>query len=150
MSLKEKFLKELSLAVKSKDSERVKTLRFLMAGIKNKEIEKRPHPLKEEDHFAVLKKQIKQIHESLEHYKKAGYTDQIQKEEFQLSVLQAFMPKALSQEELKKMVQDLIAKKASVSMKDMGFIMKELMAKTKNSVDGRQLSNMVREELSQL
>ena len=148
MNLKDTISKELSQAVKNKDSEKVKTLRFLMAGFKNKEIEKRPDPLKEEDYFAVLKKQIKQINESLEHYKKAGYKEQAQKEEFQLSQLQPFMPKALSPEELKKKVQELIAKRDSASMKDMGFIMKELMAQTKNSVDGRLLSKLVREELS--
>ena len=150
MSLKEKVLKEMSLAVKNKETEKLKALRFLMAGIKNKEIEKRPNPLKEEDAVAVLKKQVKQINESLECYQKAGYTDQVQKEQFQLSVLQAFMPKTLSEEELKKMVQDMIVEKKASSIKDMGFIMKEIMAKTKNLVDGRQLSQMVREELSQL
>ena len=150
MSLKEKILKELSSSMKQRDSARVKVLRFLSSAVKNKEIEIRPKDLTDEHVISVLKKQIKQVKESLEHYKKADYKDQVKEEEFQLSVLQSYLPESLSSEELKKIVLEEIANNQASSIKDMGVVMKGVMTKTKGSADGKQLSQMVREELSNL
>lgn len=150
MSLKEKILKEMSASMKLKDMEKVKALRFVNSGIKNKEIEIRPKELTDEHVISVLKKQIKQIQESLEHYKKAGYSDRVKEEEFQLSVLQSYLPAALSFEDLKKKVQEEIEEIQAASLKDMGAVMKGVMAKTKGSADGKMLSQIVREELSNL
>ena len=150
MSLKEKILKELAVSMKQKNKEKVKVLRFASSAIKNKEIEIRPKDLTDEHVISVLKKQIKQIKESLEHYNKAGYSDQIKEEEFQLSVLQSYLPAALSVEDLKKAIHEVIAETQAVSIKDMGVVMKGVMAKTKGSADGQMLSQMVREELSHL
>ena len=150
MSLKEKILKELSASMKQRDTAKVKILRFVSSAIKNKEIEIRPKDLTDEHVISVLKKQIKQIKESLEHYKKAGYSDQVKEEEFQLSVLQAYLPKTLSPEDLRKVVLEVILETQASSIKDMGAVIKGVMAKTKGSADGKTLSQMVREELSNL
>ena len=150
MSLKEKILKEMLASMKLKDMEKVKVLRFVNSAIKNKEIEIRPKELTDEHVSSVLKKQIKQIKESLEHYKKAAYNDRVKEEEFQLSVLQSYLPTALSPEELKKAVLEVIAETQAGSIKDMGAVMKGVMAKTKGSADGKMLSQLVREELSNL
>ncbi|MCZ0931779.1 MAG: GatB/YqeY domain-containing protein [Oligoflexia bacterium] len=150
MSLKEKILKELAVSMKQRDMAKVKALRFVNSAIKNKEIEIRPKDLTDEHVISVLKKQIKQIKESLEHYKKAGYSDRVKEEEFQLSVLQAYLPETLSSEDLKKAVHEVIAEIQASSIKDMGAVMKGVMAKTKGSADGKQLSQIVREELSNL
>ena len=87
MSLKEQILKDMEISMKSRDMPRVKVLRFLKSAIKNKEIESRPEPLTDEHILGVLKKQIKQVKESLEHYKTAGYKEQVNEEGFQLTVL---------------------------------------------------------------
>ena len=150
MSLKGKILEELSAGMKQRDTARVKVLRYVSSAIKNKEIEIRPKDLTDEHVVSVLKKQIKQIKESLEHYKKAGYDDQVKEEEFQLSVLQSYLPKSLSPEDLKKVVLEVIAENQANSIKDMGIVMKGVMAKTRGSADGKQLSQIVREELSNL
>lgn len=150
MSLKEQILKEMSASMKLKDMEKLKVLRFANSAIKNKEIELRPKALTDEHVFSVLKKQIKQIKESLEYYKKAGYSDRVKAEEFQLSVLQSYLPTALSSEDLKKMVLEVIAETQAGSIKDMGSVMKGVMAKAKGSADGKILSQIVREELSNL
>ena len=150
MSLKERILKELSASMKQRDTARVKVLRFVNSAIKNKEIEIRPKDLTDEHVISVLKKQIKQIKEALEHYKKAGYVDRVQEEEFQLSVLQSYLPKSLSSEALKKIVLEVIVESQASSIKDMGAVMKGVIEKTKGSADGQQLSQMVREELSRL
>ena len=150
MSLKEEILKQLSSAMKKRDSETLKTLRLLQAGIKNKEIELRPQELKESDVFSVLKKQIKQTKESLEFFEKAGREDEIQKSRKEISLLSAFLPKAPTADELKKIVLEVIDEKKAGSMKDMGAVMKEAVSRTGGLADGRQLSEMVRSELARL
>lgn len=136
--------------MKGRDMARLKVLRFLRSAIKNKEIELRPKPLIDEHVIGVIKKQIKQSQESLEHYKKADYKNQVKEEEFQLSVLESYLPQALSKEETKKIVQQTIAKIKAQSLKDMGNVMKAVMAKAKGAIDGKMLSQIVREELSKL
>ena len=148
MTLKEKILKELSSAMKNKERERLKALRLLSSSIKNKEIELRPKSLTDADVLAVLKKQIKQVKESLDYYKKADRKDEIQKGGFELSVLESFAPAGPSPEELKKIVLEVISESKAQSIKDMGIVMKEAMAKTKGLADGRRLSQIVRSELS--
>lgn len=150
MSLRDQILKNMESAMKERDMARVKVLRFLNSAIKNKEIELRPHPLTDDHVIGVLKKQLKQGRESLEHYKKADYQDQAKEEEFQLSVLQSYLPKALSKEETAKIVQQSIVEIKAQSLKDMGAVMKAVMAKAKGSADGKLLSQIVREELSKL
>lgn len=150
MSLKAKILEESAKAMKNKEAMRVKVLRFVSSAIKNKEIELRPKELTDEDTISVLKKQIKQTKESLEHYKKANYTKQAEEENFALSLLESFLPKALAPEEIKKVVLEVIAETKANSIKDMGSVMKMVMAKTKGSADGKQLSQIVRNELSSL
>ena len=150
MSLRDQILKNMESAMKDRDMPRVKVLRFLNSAIKNKEIDLRPEPLTEDHIIGVLKKQIKQINESLEHYKKAGYTKQAGEEEFQLSVLESYLPKALSEEELGEIVSQVISELKARSLKDMGSVMKASMAKAKGSADGKLLSQIVRGELSKL
>ena len=150
MFLKEEILKQLSSAMKNRDTESLKTFRLLHSGIKNKEIELRPQELKESDVLSVLKKQIKQTKESLEFFEKAGRGDEIQKSKKEISLLSAFLPKAPTAEELKKIVLEVIDEKKAESMKDMGAVMKEAVSRTGGLADGRQLSEMVRSELARL
>ena len=150
MSLRGKILKDIENAMKDRDMPRIKVLRFLNSAVKNKEIDLRPDPLTEDHIFGVLKKQIKQINESLEHYKKAGYTEQVGKEKFLLSVLESYLPKALTEEELTKIVGQVIVELEARSLKDMGSVMKASMAKAKGSANGKLLSQIVRGELSKL
>lgn len=150
MSLKEQILTDMKTAMKDRDAGRVKILRFLNSAIKNKEIELRPTALIDAHVVGVLRKQIKQIQDSLEHYKTAGYKEQIKEEEFQLSVLESYLPKALSEEELKTVVNQVIEEFKAQSLKDMGSVMKAVMAKLKGSADGKLLSQVVRDALSKL
>ena len=150
MSLKERILKNMTDSMKERNLARVKALRFLNSAIKNKEIDIRPESLTDDHIVGVLKKQIKQAKESLEYYKKAGYKEQVSEEAFQLSVLESFLPQPLSEEELTKIVHQVIGELKTHSIKDMGFVMKTVMAKAKGSADGKILSQIVRGELSKL
>ena len=150
MSLKNQILNNMKSSMKDRDVARVKVLRFLNSAIKNKEIELRPESLSDDHIVGVIRKQIKQIKESLEHYKTAGYKEQASEGEFQLSVLESYLPKALSDGELMKIVKQVITELKARSPKDMGSVMKSVMAKTKGSADGKQLSQIVCEELAKL
>ena len=150
MSVQDQISNDLAACVKKRDLARVKALRFLQSGIKNKAIALRPEPLNEDHIFSVLRKQIKQVKESLEYYKKAGYTDQVHEEEFQLSVLESYLPKAVSDEELKTIIRTVIKELKAQSMKDMGSVMKAVLAQTKGQVEGQKLSQLVRKELSNI
>ena len=134
--------------MKDRDTETLKTLRLLHSGIKNKEIEMRPQELKESDVLSVLKKQIKQTKESLEFFEKAEREDEIQKNKKELSLLSGFLPQAPTEAELKKIVLQVIDEKKAQSLKDMGAVMKEAVSRTGGMADGRQLSEIVRAELS--
>lgn len=150
MSLKEQIVIDMKNAMKKRDLARVKVLRFLNSSIKNKEIELRPASLTDEHIIGVMKKQIKQNQEALEHYTKANYTEQATEEKFQLSILQSYLPQTLSAEETTKMVLQSITETKAQSIKDMGSVMKSVMSKAKGSVAGKLLSHIVREELSKL
>lgn len=150
MSLKEQIIKNLETAMKNRDKAHVKVLRFLKSAIKNKEIELRPDPLTDDHIVGVIKKQIKQAKESLEHYKEADYKEQASEEEFQLSVLESYLPQPLSREKLTQIVSHVIIEVKAQSIKDMGSVMKAVLAKTKGSADGKTLSHIVREKLSKL
>ena len=150
MSLKEQIQKEVIQAVKSHDKERAGVLRFLQAAVKNKEIELRPEAIKEEQVLAVVQKQIKQIRESLECYQTADQKDKIGEEEYKMSVLQAFLPKPLSEKELEDYVEKAISELQPQSMKDMGKVMQWVKSQTKGAAEGKALSEKVKNRLTNL
>lgn len=151
LTLKEKIGRDMKTALKNKEGDRLKALRFLMAAIKNKEIELRPGSVNGEQVLSVLKKQIKQIKESIEHYKNSSaHADRLKEEEKNLSVLQSYLPEAPSIEELKKQLEDVILDLKPQSIKDMGKVMKVFVSKTGGAVDGKLLSEMVRDRLNSL
>ena len=150
MTLRAKITEDLKTAMKAKKPSLVKTLRFIQAGLKNKEIELRPKSLTESDSMAVLKKLKAQVEESVEHYKRAGRAAQLEEEEFQLSVLKSYLPKPMSSEELQNLVNQAIEESAASSMKDMGKLMKLILSKAEGRVEAKALSNVVKESLSKL
>ena len=151
MSLKEKVLQDMKSALKERDSMRLKTLRFLQAAIKNKEIELRPEPIQERHILEVIKKQIKQTKESIQHYEvDPGYKERLEEEQNHLSLLEEYLPKALSLKELQKILEEVVEEAKPQSLKDMGQVMKAFIAKTKGKAEGKLLSQMVRERLKNL
>ena len=146
-SLREKIADDLKAGLKSRNKPLVKALRMLQAAIKNKEIELRPEPVRDGDILDTVKKQVKQSRESLEAYEKADYKQQAEEERYSLSALQSYLPKALSEEELQSLIQNVISELKAESLKDMGRVMKEAMVRAKGAADGKRLSGLVRERL---
>lgn len=148
MSIREKIVADMKEAMKSKDQLRLETIRFLQAAIKNKEIDSRPNPITEDDVMGVIKRLVKQRKESIDQYQQAARQDLVDKESAELKVLEAYLPAQMGREELEKIVADIIAETKASSAKDMGVVMKAVIAKTAGSADGKMISEVVKSKLS--
>jgi hypothetical protein len=145
--LLEKIENDLKKALKDKDTDKISTLRFLKAAIQNLAIEKKGE-LKEEDIISVIKRQIKQRKDSIEQFNKGGRTDLAEKESRESAILQAYLPKQLTQEQLMPVVREVIASLKADSPKDIGRVMKALLDKLKGQADAKTVSQIVGQELS--
>lgn len=147
MSLQETILNQLVAATKEKDAVHVGTLRLLRAAIKNREVELRAD-LDDQEILRLIRTQIKQRKEAIRQFKDGGRDDLVNKEEQELAVLMSFMPEQLSVEAINDVVTAVIQELGAKDMKDMGKVMKTLMAKLAGSADGKVVSEIVRSQLS--
>ncbi len=148
MNLKSKLLDDIKTAMKAKDSVTLSSLRFLNAQIKNKEIEARPKELTDEDVLSVVKKAVKQRKESIHQYKEAGREDLVAQEQSELTIIEKYLPEMMPEAEVKKLVLDVVKELNASSMKDMGNVMKAVLAKSGGLADSATVSSLVKAELS--
>jgi uncharacterized protein YqeY len=146
--LQEKISKDMVEALKANDQIKTSTLRMLNSVIHNAVIAKRPKELEESDIVDIIAKQIKQRSESIEQFKKGNRPDLVDKETKELEILKSYMPGALSEEEVTKIVKDAIAQTGAKAKQDMGKVMKEVMPKVKGRYDSKMLSELVNKCLS--
>ena len=139
MSLKETIETEYKNALKSKDKTKISTYRLILSSIKDLDIANRSGPNKketdDEDIKKLFKKMVKQRAESIEIYKKNNRTDLLEVEQNEYDILTSFLPKQLSEDETKKICEDLILKLGASSIKDMGKVMGELKKKHSDEID---------------
>lgn len=147
MSLKEIISQQLIAATKARDAVRISTLRMLRAATKNREVELQAE-LEDKEILSVIRRQIKQHKESIRHYKEGSREDLVKKEEQELAILMSFMPEQLSEEAIAKIVGQVIKELDAKEMKDMGGVMKKLMAELAGSADGKLVSEIVKSQLS--
>ncbi len=147
MSLKETIFQQQTAATKAKDAVQINTLRMLRAAIKNREVELRGE-LEDQEVLRVVGTQIKQHRESIRQYKEGGRDDLVKKEEQELSILMSFMPEQLSEEAIAQAVTRVIKELGATDMKDIGRVMKTLMAELAGSADGKVVSEIARKQLS--
>lgn len=147
MGLREQILEDIKTHMKSKDAERLSAVRMLQAAIKNKEIELRPNTITEPDVIGVIKKLAKQRKDAIEEYQKANRHDLADKEKFELTVLETYLPAQMSQEQVAKIVDEAIKSTGATSAKQMGAVIKEVMAKTAGNADGKMISELVKSKL---
>ena len=148
MSLKEKILSQLSLAMKEKDTLRLDTLRLLKAAIKNKEIALKKE-LNDADILGLIRTQAKQRKEASRHYVDGHRKDLAAKEDAELAILLKFLPKQLSAEEISELVVEVMREIDAKDIKDMGRTMKAVMAKVSGGADGKIVSEIVKKHLIQ-
>ena len=142
------ILNDYKDAMKRKDALAVSTLSFLRSQLKNVAIEKKKDSLDDSDVIAIIKKQIKQRHDSIENFQSGGRQDLAEKEKKELAILKAYLPEELSNEELEKIVSEVIAATGANGMKAMGQVMKEVLARVEGRAESKAVSDMVRQKLS--
>ncbi len=147
MSLKEKIIADLTVAMKAKDAARLSTLRMVKANLMNRQIEKGAE-LTDEEVTKALQSLVKQRRDSIEQYEKAGRAELAAKEAAEISHIKAYLPQAASAEEIAAAVGAAIAETGASSMKEMGAVMKAAMANlTGKSADGKLVSEAVKSKL---
>lgn len=146
----EKLMDDLKAAMKAKDSGAVTVLRALKSAMKNAAIEKggADYELTETEATAVVRKQIKQRQDSTEQFEKAGRNELAEKEQSEIVVLEGYMPAAMGEAEIEKLVEATIAELGATSKADMGKVMKTLQEKAAGRADGKMLSQAVAKKLS--
>ena len=151
MSLKKQIDDKLNQALKAKDKNTYPTLRLIVSAIKDAEIacrSKGQKELKDSDIISLLKKMVKQRNESCEVYEKAGRKELLENEKKEITVINSFLPKQLSDEETKKICEETINSVGASSMKDIGKIMGVLKSKHSDSLDFSKVSSIIKQLLS--
>ena len=135
-------------AMKAKQELRLSTLRMVKSALKNKEIEKRG-PLDEKEELQIFSTLIKQRKDSIEAFEKGNRPELAKKEADEIAIIEAYLPKAVSEADIVAAVKATIAEMGSPTMKDMGTVMKNTMAKFGGArVEGKLVSEMVKKELA--
>jgi uncharacterized protein YqeY len=150
MNLIDQIQQDIVTAMKAREEHRLSTLRMVKTALKNKEIDKMA-PLDEKESHAVLATLIKQRKESVEQFTKGGRQEMADKEAAEIVVIESYLPKAAGEAEIVAGVKAAIAEMGSPTMKDMGTVMKNAMARFNGAgmrVDGKVVSEAVKRELA--
>lgn len=150
MSLATQINQDFLTAFKSQQDTIVSVLRMLKAALTNKEIEKKMpkgENLPDDEVMAVIKSEIKKRKDSIEAYKQGQREDLIKKEEEELKILEKYLPEQMSEEEIKKIVLEVINEVKPAGPADFGQVMGAVVKKIKNQADGQLISKIVKEEL---
>ncbi len=145
MSIEGKIDSDLKIALRNREKVRLSTLRMLKSHLKNAKIEKKDE-LTEEEEIKVINSYLKKLKDSMEMYKKAGKEDVVTQLEEEIKVVETYLPPSLSLNELRKIIEDIIAI-VGKDKKKMGQIMKETMKKVGTRADGRKVREIVEELL---
>ena len=147
MSLKQQIISDLTTSMKAQDAPRTSTLRMVKAAVMNREIEKGGE-LDDEEMMKLLRSLVKQRHDSVEQYEKAGRQELADKEKTEIAVIEAYLPQAAAREEIEAAVTAAIAETGAGSIKDMGRVMKAAQAALAGkNADGRTVSEIVKAKL---
>jgi len=147
VSLKIQITEDMKSAMRSKDSSRLGTIRLLLAAIKQKEIDERIE-LVDVDVVSIIDKMLKQRRDSISAFSKADRKDLVEKEEFELKVLQAYMPQQLTEQQVEKAIVDAIKSAGASSMKDMGAIMNILKPELAGKANMADVSQKIKIKLT--
>ena len=147
MNLQEQITNDLKEAMKAKDSFRLGVIRMLKGALMLEKINKM-HELSNEEIIDVVSKQIKMRKDSIIEFTKANRDDLVKQNEEEIIILNSYMPPQLSEEELKKIVDDTFAKVAPASIKEMGKVMKEITPLVKGKADMSVVSALIKENFN--
>jgi uncharacterized protein YqeY len=148
LALKKQLLTDLKAAMKAKDKVCKSTITLIRAAILQEEKDKQIDDLEDSDIEAIISKQYKQRKDSLKEFEKAGRDDLIEQTKAEMAIIEDYLPKQLSPDEIGTIVEDTIQEIGAESMKDMGKVMKAIMPKVKGKADGKVVNQIVREKLN--
>src|SRR6476660_1863439 len=143
MNSQERLQQEIKNAMLAKDQDRLSPLRMLKSAVGYTQIEKKTETLSEGDFVAVVQKEVKKRRDSAEQFEKGGRPELAEKEKKEIAVLEEFLPKALSPEELEQLVKATITEVGATGKKDMGAVIKAVQAKAAGRADGKSISGLV-------
>ena len=147
MNYIEKIKEDMYAAMKSKDKVKATILRSLLSNLKKIEIEKK-EPIAEPEYLSIVKKMVKQLKESIDVYSQAGRIELAEKEKSELSIIEAYLPKQFSEEEILELIKNIISEISAKNISDIGKVMAIVMKKGDGKVDGG-IANRIAKELLQ-
>ena len=146
MSLSEQIMSDMKEAMKARDKVRLNTVRMIKSALMNEKI-KAGHDLTAEEELTVLSREKKQREESIDEFTKANRRDLADETKQELAIVERYLPKQMTEEELDQTVSSAIAEVNAQGKSDFGKVMKVLMPKIKGKADGKAASNAVRKQL---
>lgn len=157
-TLKAKMMDDLKSAMKSGDKLKLSTIRMIQSSVKNKEIDMRvqevdandkrsPEQREDDMIIQILKTLVKQRKDSIDQFRAGGREDLVAQEESELKVIEAYLPQMMSRDQIEALVAQAISETKASSAKDMGLVMKAVMAKSQGLADGKIISEVVKSKL---
>jgi uncharacterized protein YqeY len=138
---------ELKQARLARDADRRDALSLILSALRSAEKELQ-RPLSDDEELQVLQRERKRRAEAADAYEAAGREEQAEAEEYELEVLEEFMPEPLTEDELEEIIDDVIAEVGATSIRDLGRVMADVMPQVSGRADGSQVSQLVREKLA--
>jgi hypothetical protein len=145
-STKQRIIDDVKAAMRSKDKKRLGVLRLITAAFKQKEVDERIE-LDDAMVLAIMDKMTKQIRDSIQQFEQAGRDDLVEKEKFELEIIQEYLPAQLTEDEIKQLIAESITESGAESVKDMGKVMGILKPRLQGRADMGQVSGMVKQQL---
>ena len=147
MGLEDRLVEEMKEAMKSNNKLRLSTIRMIRSAVKNKEIEVRSK-LDDEAIIKVIQGMVRKGEDSVAQFQAGGRVDLVEKEKQEIEILKSYLPQAMTQEEIRKIIDESIEETQASSLKDLGKVMKSIMPKLGGKVDGKLINQLVKERLS--
>ena len=147
MNYIEEIKQDMYAAMKSKDKVKATILRSFLSNLKKIEIEKK-EPIVEHEYLSIVKKMVKQLKESIDVYSQAGRTELVEKEKSELNIMEVYLPKQFSEEEISELIKNTISEISAKNISDIGKVMAIVMKKGGGKVDGG-IANRIAKELLQ-
>jgi uncharacterized protein YqeY len=148
LSLLERLNNDMKQAMKNKEKDKLSVIRMMKASVQNEAIKLGKQELSEEEELTVLSRELKQRKDSLHEFEKAGREDLVEKLRLELTFVELYTPKQLSEEELSAIVKETISEVGANSKADMGKVMSAIMPKLKGRADGSLVNKLVQQHLS--
>ncbi|MBP3231235.1 MAG: GatB/YqeY domain-containing protein [Anaerovibrio sp.] len=147
MSIKEQLANDMKEAMKAKEKERLAVIRMVRGAIRQQEIDGKTE-LDDEAVIAVISKEVKMRKDSIVDFQKGGRDDLVAQNEAEIAFLMPYLPKQLTEDEVRELVKEAVEKTGASSPKDMGKVMGALMPKVKGQADGKMVNQLVKEALN--